>query len=84
MGKFTTKQGVLFFSYTLDVEELEKIDRFLSLLDESGVAEVIKSHVSGSKTGRHQYDIYKMLAAVIYGFAQSNGTLRTLEDRCKL
>ena len=83
MGKFTTKQGVLFFSYTLDVEELEKIDRFLSLLDESGVAEVIKSHVSGSKTGRPQYDIYKMLAAVIYGFAQSNGTLRTLEDRCK-
>ena len=83
MGKFTTKQGVLFFSYTLDVEELEKIDRFLSLLDESGVAEVIKSHVLGSKTGRPQYDIYKMLAAVIYGFAQSNGTLRTLEDRCK-
>lgn len=83
MGKFTTKQGVLFYSYTFDVEELEKIDRFLSLLDESGVAEVIKSHVSGSKTGRPQYDIYKMLAAVIYGFAQSNGTLRTLEDRCK-
>lgn len=80
MGKFTIKQGVLFFSYTFDLEELEKIGRFLSLLDKSGVAEVIKSHVSYSKTGRPQYDTYKMLAAVIYGFAQSN---ETLEDRCK-
>ena len=52
-------------------------------MDESGVVEVIMSHESGSKTGRPQYDIYKMLAAVIYGFAQSNGTLRALEDRCK-
>ncbi|MGN1164175.1 MAG: transposase [Candidatus Ornithospirochaeta sp.] len=24
-----------------------------------------------------------MLAAVIYGFAQSSGTLRTLEERCR-
>ena len=52
MGKFTTKQGVLFFSYTLDVEELEKIDRFLSLLDESGVAEVIKEPCVGLKDGQ--------------------------------
>ena len=83
MGKFTTKQEVLFFSYTFDVEELKKIDKFLWLLEESGAAEIIKSHVTDSKTGRPQYDLYKMLAAVIYGFAHSNGTLRTLEDRCR-
>ena len=83
MGKFTTKQEVLFYSYTFDVEELKKIDKFLWLLEESGAAEIIKSHVTDSKTGRPQYDLYKMLAAVIYGFANSNGTLRTLEDRCR-
>lgn len=83
MGKFTTKQEVLFYSYTFDVEELKKIDKFLWLLEESGAAEIIKSHVKDSKTGRPQYDLYKMLDAVIYGFAHSNGTLRTLEDRCR-
>ena len=52
MGKFTTKQEVLFYSYTFDVEELKKIDKFLWLLEESGAAEIIKSHVTDSKTGR--------------------------------
>ena len=57
MGKFTTKQEVLFYSYTFDVEELKKIDKFLWLLEESGAAEIIKSHVTDSKTGRPQYDL---------------------------
>ena len=83
MRKFTTKQGVLFYSYTFDVKELGKINKFLSLLEESGVAEIIKGYVTDSTTGRTQYDIYKMLAAVIYGFAQGSGTLRALEDRCR-
>ena len=47
MGKFTTKQGVLFYAYTFDVEELKKIDIFLSLLDGSGVTEIIQGHVTG-------------------------------------
>ena len=65
-------------SYTFDVKELGKINKFLSLLEESGVAEIIKGYVTDSTTGRTQYDIYKMLAAVIYGFAQGSGTLRAL------
>ncbi|MGN1164176.1 MAG: hypothetical protein ACI4S4_05125 [Candidatus Ornithospirochaeta sp.] len=35
---------MLFCSYTLDAEEKEKLDRFLSLFDESGVAEIIRGH----------------------------------------
>ena len=73
----------MFYSYTFDVKELGKINKFLSLLEESGVAEIIKGYVTDSTTGRTQYDIYKMLVAVIYGFAQGSGTLRDLEDRCR-
>ena len=44
-------------SYTFDVKELGKINKFLSLLEESGVAEIIKGYVTDSTTGRPQYDI---------------------------
>ena len=37
MGKFSTKQRALFYSYTIQVEEVEKIDALLALLDKSGV-----------------------------------------------
>ena len=37
MGNFSTKQGVLFYPSTIYVEEQEKIDAFLALLDKSGV-----------------------------------------------
>ena len=37
MGNFSTKQGFLFYPSTMYVEEQEKIDAFLALLDKSGV-----------------------------------------------
>ena len=36
MEEFSTKQGLLFYSFPMHREEKEKINGFLSLLDRSG------------------------------------------------
>lgn len=38
MPHSTTKQDGLFYSYTLPVEQVAKIDEFLSILEDSGVS----------------------------------------------
>ena len=78
MRKFTTKQGVLFYSYTFDVKELGKINKFLSLLEESGVAEIIKGYVTDSTTGRtpirHIEDACRSNLRLCTGFWDTQGS----------
>ena len=52
MDNFTTKQGVLFYDYTIAVEQTSKIDRFLELLESSGVAELLAKERSSQLSGR--------------------------------
>lgn len=39
MGYFGTKQGLLFYFYTIDVEKTAKIDKIPELLESSGVCQ---------------------------------------------
>lgn len=82
MTHFTTKQGVLFYNYTPDMKQSSKIDEFLSLLEESGVAELLKEGESKSVFGRLELDKYEMLACILYGFAIGFSSLRNLESSC--
>ena len=86
MGYFNTKQGVLFYCYTIDVEQKRKIDSFLELLDKSGVDELIKLETANLESnrdmGRPGYDPYKVFACVLYGFAMGSRSLRDLESSC--
>ena len=43
MQYFNTRQVFFLCSYTIDEKEQEKIDKFLKLLDDSGVAEVLNN-----------------------------------------
>ena len=83
MGKFSTKEGFLFYPSTIQAEEKEKIDAFLSLLDESGVERFIKDKDFYEVLGRTEYNSYSMFAAVLYGFAMGSPSLRDLESSCR-
>lgn len=83
MNHFNTKQGCLFYDYALHVEQSAKIRDFLSLLDESGVAEIIEHEQQGSTTGRPEYPTLNMFACILYGFAMRSATLRELESSCR-
>ena len=79
MREFSTKQGFLFYSFPLCEEEKTKIDGILSLLDQSGIEELIREKARKGKGGRPPYDPYKLFAAVLLGFALGSPSLREME-----
>ena len=83
MGKFSTKQRALFYSYTIQVEEVEKIDALLALLDKSGVEKYLKVKSEYDAIGRPEFNPYAMFATIVYGFSMKNGPLRDLESGCR-
>lgn len=83
MEDFSTKQGFLFYSFPLCEEEKEKIDGFLTLLDRSGVAELIWEKAKKGQAGRPSYDPYKLFSAVLLGFALGSPSLREIESSCR-
>lgn len=85
MGYFTTRQVFFLYSYTIDVKEQEKIDKFLKMLEDSGVAEILqKAETPDSlKGGRPKINIYDMFATILYGFTFRSATLRELESSCR-
>ena len=64
-------------------EEFEKIDKFMNLLDKSGIEKIIKSVKlkDNNCKGRTGYNPYNLFAAIVYCFAKFNATLRDIEDK---
>lgn len=83
MPHFITKQDGLFYCYTLPVEQISKINQFLSVLEGSGVVDIIKNVDSKANFGRPGFDPYAMFATILYGFAVGSPTLRELENSCR-
>ena len=85
MPYFNTGKIFLFPSFDLEEKEREEISKFLTLLDNSGVANVISKYVRNRTPlgGRPGYDYYHLFATIIYGFAFTKCTLRELADACK-
>jgi len=82
---FNTGKIFLVPSFDLEVKEQERIERFLTLLDNSGVGKIIEKHIKNntSKGGRPGYNYYHLFATIIYGFAFTRCTLRELADACR-
>ena len=85
MFNFTTRRLFLFPSYTIDVQEQEKLDKYLLFLERFGVSEVLnsvhkKDHFS---KGRPIYNPCHLFATILYGFAFGKGTLREIESSCR-
>ena len=64
--------------------EFEKIDKFMNLLEKSGVWKILKYVKSKDKNckGRKGYNPYNLFAAVVYCFSKFDATLRDIEDKC--
>ena len=64
--------------------EFEKIDKFMNLLEKSGVWKIIKNVKLKDKKckGRAGYNPYNLFAAIIFCFAKFNATLRDIENKC--
>ena len=84
MSYYNTRQIFMICSSTIKVEETKKIDRFLNLLSNSGVCDLLKTFISRevSKGGRPSYNPYNLLATILYSFAFSKASLRNIEDLC--
>ena len=82
---FNTERIFLVPSFDLEVKEKEKMTKFLTLLDNSGVGKVIEKYIKNntSKGGRPGYNYYRLFATIIYGFAFTRCALRELADACR-
>lgn len=83
MPNFTTKQGALFYCYAPPAEQLAKIDKWLSVLDQSGVANLLGQRFSEKAFGRPGLNPLAMFATILFGFAFGSQSLRELESSCK-
>ena len=73
----------MFYDYTLDVKQTSKISRFLSLLDSSGVGEILSRKKQANNMGRPETDPFQLFACILYGFAIGDSSLRELETGCR-
>lgn len=85
MSYFTTRKTFLTPSFDISVKEEQKIIKFLTLLEKSGVGSIIEKHIQNNKGkgGRPNVNYYNLFATIIYGFAFERDTLRDLEDACE-
>ncbi len=84
MSYFTTEKVFIVPSFDPLKEERERLERFMLLLDRSGVGEIISKYVKykGPKGGRPNVNYHRLFAVVLYGFATGWSTLRDLADAC--
>lgn len=85
MNYFTLKQGFFLYSSDIPLEEMKKIECFLSFLEESGVAIIIKNAtIKENYQGRKKYDRYNLFATILYAFSKNINSLREIEYACKV
>lgn len=83
MKYYTIRKTFFIPSYTINKKEAEQIDKFIELIDKSGVCEILKTdEKSKEKGGRPTYNPYDMLALILYSFMIGKRSLRDIEDFC--
>lgn len=65
-------------------EEFKKIDKFMNLLENSGVGKIIESVKlkNNNCQGRIGYNPFNLFAMIIYCFSKFKASLRDIEDKC--
>lgn len=81
MEYFSTKRFLFLVSSKKCNEELDKIDKFVSILNKSEIGIIIESEKN--KKGRYGYNPYNLVATIIYCFSEFRSTLREIENLCK-
>lgn len=74
MNYFTIKSSFFLVSSNTYCDEFNKIDKFMSILEKSGIGKIIeKIESKDNKIGRKKFNPYNMFAMVLYCFAKFNG-----------
>ena len=85
MGNFNINRNLFLVPQEEVLGEYEKIDKFMELLEKSGVSKIINSVNQKEKLCKQKnpkYNPYNLFAAIIYCFAKFKGSLRDIEDKC--
>ena len=71
MPYFTIEHGYLFIPFELDVKQKGILDKFLLILEKSGVGDLIQKYVNNDteKGGRPNCNYHRLFAAILYRFA---------------
>ena len=81
MPYFTMEKSFLFPSFDIPLEEKQKLDIFLQILEISNVGEIIREVTRKEyAAGRHSYNPYRLFAAIAYGFSKHSGSVRSIEE----
>lgn len=82
MPYFITEKVFLMPSFEIGEKERGKLDTFLEILEESGIASIIEKETKRdpSLPGRHSYNPCRLFASIAYGFSKHSGSVRSLEE----
>jgi len=81
MPYFTIEKCFLVSSFDISEKEKKKLDTFLSIFENSNVAELIqRSTQKDYSGGRPSYNPYRLFATILYGFAKHSGSVRKIEE----
>ena len=81
MKYFTIKKPIFLVPSNTCYEEFQKIDKFMSILEKSGIGKLIES--KSTKLGRIGYNVYNLVATIIYCFSKYQSSVREIEQLCK-
>ena len=81
MKYFTIKRPIFLVPSNTCYEEFQKIDKFMSILEKSGIGKLIES--KNTKLGRNGYNVYNLVATIIYCFSKFQSSVREIEELCK-
>lgn len=82
MAYFTNIQQTLHLRSNISIEEKEKFNKYLEILEDSGSGEIIENAINkdNKKGGNPGYNPYRMYAAILYAFSKHSGSVRRIEE----
>ncbi len=84
MEYFTIKKTFFLVSSNTCLEEYDKIDKFMSILEKSGVGKLIeKERIKRKDRGNIKHNPYNLFATILYCFAKFKSSLREIESLSK-
>ena len=80
MNYFNINRSFFIVSSNKCCEEYDKIDKFIQLLNKSGIGKIIANEQS--KIGRNGYNPFNLTATIIYCFSKFKSSIREIENLC--
>ena len=80
MNNFTIKRSIFIVPSNKCNEEFEKIDKFIEILNKSGIGKIIEN--VQNNIGRKGYNPFNLVATIIFCFSKFKSSIREIEHLC--